>query len=52
MEYIIFHSIMDHLNTHNVINPNQHVTPNILLVDDISKVMDSHYLVDLVLFGT
>ena len=24
MEHIIFHSIMDHLNAHNIINPNQH----------------------------
>ena len=57
MEHIIFHSIMNHLNTHNIINPNQLgfrpgfscVTQPMLLTDDILKAMDSHYQVDLVL---
>ena len=57
MEHIILHSIMNYLNTHNIINPNQHgfrpgfscVTQLILLTDDILKAMDSHYQVDLVL---
>ena len=53
----IFHSIMNHLSTHNIINPNQHgfrpgfscVTQLMLLADDFLKAMDSHYQVDLVL---
>jgi len=57
MEHIIFHSIMDHLNAHNIINPNQHGfrpgfscnTQLILLVDDILRAMNSQYQVDLVL---
>ena len=57
MEHIIFHSIMDHLNIHNIINPNQHGfrpgfscnTQLMLLVDDILKAMDNHLQVDLVL---
>ena len=48
---------MNHLNTHNIINPNQHgfrpgfscVTQLMLLADDILKAIDSHYQVNLVL---
>jgi len=57
MEHIVFHSIMDHLNAHNIINPNQHGfgpsfsynTQLILLVDDILRTTNSRYQVDLVL---
>ena len=56
MEHIIFHSIMNHLNTHKIINPNQCgfrpgfscSTQLMFLVDDILKAMDSHSPVDLV----
>ena len=57
MEHVIFHCIMKHLNTHNIINPNQHGfrpgfscnTQLMFLVDDTLIAMDSHYQVDLVL---
>ena len=48
---------MNQLDTHNIINPNQHgfrlgfscLTQIMLLTDDILKAMDSHYQVDLAL---
>ena len=57
MEHIIFHSIHNHLNRYDIINPNQHgfrpglscQTQLVLLVDEIVKVMDSHHQVDLLL---
>ena len=57
MEHIIFHSILNHLNRYNIINPNQHgfrpglsyQTQLVLLVDEILKAMDSHHQVDLLL---
>ena len=57
MEHIIFHSILDHLNKYDIINPNQHgfrpglscQTQLVLLVDEVLKAMDSHHQVDLLL---
>ena len=57
MEYIIFHCIINHLNTHNIINPNQHGfrpgfscnTQLMFIVDDSLKAMDSRCPIDLVL---
>ena len=48
---------MDHLNSHNIINHNQHGfrpgfscnTQLMYLVDDILKAMDFHYQVDLIM---
>ena len=66
MEHIIFHSIMDHINTNNILINNQHgfrsgfscQTQLISLTDDIAYAMDNHYQTDLILldfskaFGT
>ena len=57
MEHIICHSILDHLNTYNIINPIQHgfrpglscQTQLILLVDEILRAMDQRYQVDLIM---
>ena len=56
MEHIICHTILDHLNTYNIINPIQHgfrsglscQTQLILLIDEIVRAMDQHYQVDLI----
>ena len=50
----MFHSIHNHLNRYDIINPNQHeFRPGfscqmqlVLLVDEILKAMDSHHQVD------
>ena len=57
MEHIIFHSIMDHINTNNILINNQHgfrsgfscQTQLISLIDDIAYAMDNHYQTDLIL---
>ena len=57
MEHIIFHSIMDHINTNNILINSQHgfrsgfscQTQLISLIDDITYAMDNHYQTDLVL---
>ena len=57
MEHIICHSILDHLNTHTIINPIQHgfrpglscQTQLILLVDEILEAMDQRHQVDLIM---
>ena len=57
MEHIIFHSIMDHINTNNILINNQHgfrsgvscQTQLISLIDDIACAMDNHYQTDLIL---
>ena len=57
MEHIICHTILDHLNTYNIINPVQHgfrsglscQTQLILLIDEILRAMDQHYQVDLIM---
>ena len=57
MEHIIYHSIMDHLNTYNIINPIQHgfrpglscQTQLILLIEEILRAMDQNYQVDLIM---
>ena len=50
-EHIIFHSIMDHINTNKILINNQHgfrsgfscQTQLISLIDDITYAMDNHY---------
>lgn len=57
MEHIIYHSIMDHLNTYNIINSIQHgfrpglscQTQLILLIEEILRAMDQNYQVDLIM---
>ena len=57
MEHIIFHSIMDHINSNNILISNQHgfrpgfscQTQLISLIDDISYAMDNHNQTDLIL---
>ena len=57
MEHIIFHSIIDHINTNNILINNQHSfrsefpcqTQLISLIDDIAYAMDNHYQTDLIL---
>ena len=57
MEHIIFHSIMDHINTNNILINNQHdfrsgfscQTQLISLFDDITYAMDNHYQTDVIL---
>ena len=57
MEHIICHSILDHLNTYNIISSTQHSfrpglssqTQLILLVDEILRAMDQYYQVDLIM---
>ena len=57
MEHVIFHSIMDHINTNNILINNQHgfrsgfscQTQLISLIDDIIYAMDNHYQTDLIL---
>ena len=54
---MIFHSIMDHINTNNILINNQHgfrsgfscQTQLISLIDDITYAMDNHYQTDLIL---
>ena len=57
MEHNICHSILDHLNTYNIISSTQHCfrpdlscqTQLILLMDEILRAMDQHYQVDLIM---
>ena len=57
MEHIIFHSIMDHIKTNNILISNQHgfrlgfscQTQLISVTDDISCAMDNHCQIDLIL---
>ena len=57
MEHIICDTILDHLNTYNIINPTQHgfrsglscQTQLMLLVEEILRTMDQHYQVDLIM---
>ena len=59
MEHIIFHSIMDHIKTNNILISNQHgfrpgfscQTQLISLIDDISYTMDNHCQTDLILLN-
>ena len=56
MEHIVFHFIMEHLNSNNIINKHQHgFRPShscqsqlLLLTDDILKAMDEKKQVDLI----
>jgi len=57
MEHVIFHSIMDHVQHHNVLIDNQHgfrsgfscQTKLISLIEDISHAMDSGFQTDVIL---
>ena len=57
MDHIIYHSIIDHLNTYNIINPMQHgfrpglscQTQLILHIEEILRAMDQNYQVDLIM---
>ena len=57
MEHIIYHSIMDHLNTYNIINPIQHGFRSglsfqiqlIFLIEKILRATDQNYQVDLIM---
>jgi len=52
MEHIIYHAIIEHLNSHNIIIENQHgfrsqhscVTQLIALIEDLSFAMDHHVI--------
>ena len=57
MEHIIYHSVMQHLNSYNVLIENQHgfrsqhscVTQLISLLEDLSYTMDHHKQTDIIL---
>jgi len=55
MEHIIFHSILKHLNSFNIVNPNQHgfrpCQSQLLLVDNLLRAMDSHHQMDLIMLA-
>jgi len=55
MELIICHSILEHLNMHNILNPIQHgfrpgLSSQTHLIDEILRAMDQNYQVDLIVF--
>ena len=59
MEHILYHSIMEHLNSNNVLNENQHgfrsnhscITQLLALTEDLSFALDHQQQIDVVLLN-
>jgi len=57
MEHIIYHSVMEHLNSNNILIDNQHgfrsqnscVTQLVSLIEDLSYTMDQQKQTDIIL---